>query len=257
MKYLIVVFTGKDDLDYGNKTVDDMVRDAPPCLRKILNGCDNRYFALNNISKRKSEKEKQVEELIEMIQNVVCKNGGSYYQSPIFDQVDMIIQERMIEKEREEMTRVRMLMEEEYRERDRMARFREEKLQDQLRNLDVQQTRVSLRMKHLGKPIDEYLDDEENKQINEINSRIVGVKREISEVQRDRHKMQSSAMDMDDRLEDIRRGYNPREEVRDEIERGDANILKRFWNKITKAGEELVGRFKSFFELLKQKAGFK
>ena len=266
MKYLIVVFTGKDDLDIGKKTVHDMVRGAPSCLQEFLADCDNRYFALNNNADI-SEKDHQVEELVEMVQCVVCKNGGSYYQSPIFNEADKVIRERIMEKEREQekdMSRIRRQMEEEFREREREARLREEKLRDQLRQLDDQQEQESARLRHLGKMLDEVhestdddsLDDEHNERIRKLKARIKDVKGKLSEVERDRRMVSTSARGIDDKMEHIRRGYNPREEVRNEIESGDANILKRFWNNIRKAGVELFGRFKSLFELLKQKAGF-
>ena len=161
MKYLIVVFTGKDDLDRGEKTVNEMVSEAPPVLKQFLAKCDYRYIAVNN-NAGYSEKKQQVDNLITMIREVVCKNGGSYYHNSIFDEVDDVIKGRMMEKEQD----------------------------------------------------------------GNYVSR------------------------------NGRTKYNPREEVRDEIERGDTNILKRFWSNITKAGEELCGRFKSLFDLLKQKAGF-
>ena len=266
MKYLIVVFTGKDDLDRGKKTVQEMVRDAPQCLKQFLRHCNNRFFSLNN-NTDDSEKERQVEELVEMIQDVVHANGGSYYQSPIFDEADKIIQERIIEKEREqeiEMAFIREQMENEFQERDHAARIREETLRVQLRQLDKQQAQESERLRHLGKLLEEVhdsttddsLDDEHNERIRKIKARLLDVKRKLEEVQAERFEVQASSLNMDETMANIMQGYDPREDVRDEIERGDTNFLKRLWGNIRMAGVNLVGRFKSIFELLKQKAGF-
>ena len=248
MKYLIVVFTGKDDLDRDTKTVQEMVQNAPLSLQQFLADCGNRYLALNNHDNI-FEKNKQVREIIEKTENVVCTNGGSYYQSVIFNEVEKGIQERIKEKEREheiEIARIREQMEEELRQRDREARIREEALQDQLRQLREQRKQQSIQMRYLRKSF-----DRENNQ--DIDTRILDVNDKLDEVQRER---QTELVDLDDKMIEIRRGYNPREEVRDEIERGDDNIIKRMWDRVRKGGEELKERFASLFERLKQKAGF-
>ena len=82
------------------------------------------------------------------------------------------------------------------------------------------------------------------------------MKRKLEEVQAERFEVEASSLNMDDTMANIMQEYDPREDVRDEIERGDTNFLKRFWGNIRMAGANLVGRFKSIFELLKQKAGF-
>ena len=69
----------------------------------------------------------------------------------------------------------------------------------------------------------------------------------LDKVQRDR---ENERVDLDDKINDIRRGYNPREEVRDEIERGEDNIIKGMWNRVKKGSVELCGRFISLFECL-------
>ena len=46
-----------------------------------------------------------------------------------------------------------------------------------------------------------------------------------------------------------------RENVLDEIERGDRNIMRRFWSNIKNAGLGLLQNFSDMFEILKQRAG--
>ena len=87
LNYLIVVFTGKDDLDRGKKTIQELVQNAPTSLQRFLAGCGNRYLAISNHDDD-SEKDKHAQELIEKTESVVCTNGGSYYQSPIFNEVE-------------------------------------------------------------------------------------------------------------------------------------------------------------------------
>ena len=248
MNYLIVVFTGKDDLDRGKKTIQEMVQNAPTSLQRFLADCGNRYLAISNHDDA-SEKDKHAQELIEMTESVVCTNGGNYYQSSIFNELEKCIQERMKEKERKheiEIARIRQQMEKEFRERDREARIREEALQDQLRQLRDQKKQESVQIRYLLKPF--------NRENNEdIDMRILDVTVKLDKVQRER---ENGLVNLDDKINDIGRGYNPREEVRDEIERGEDNIIKVMWNRVRKGGVELRGRFKSLFDRLKQKASF-
>ena len=47
-KYMIVLFTGGDDLDYDGMTLQNFVRDSPPGLKEILHLAGNKYIVFNN-----------------------------------------------------------------------------------------------------------------------------------------------------------------------------------------------------------------
>jgi hypothetical protein len=47
-KYLVVIFTGKDDLEEDGVTLENYVCKAPVGLKQILHLAGNRYLAFNN-----------------------------------------------------------------------------------------------------------------------------------------------------------------------------------------------------------------
>lgn len=47
-KYMIVVFTGGDDLEAEDKTLDEFIADSPAELKKILHLAGNRKIVFNN-----------------------------------------------------------------------------------------------------------------------------------------------------------------------------------------------------------------
>ncbi|XP_072633125.1 GTPase IMAP family member 8 isoform X1 [Canis lupus baileyi] len=73
-RYMIVVFTRKDDLE--GDSVQDYI-EGLDSLRELVENCGGRYCALNN---KGSEEERvgQVRELLGMVQRLVGENGGPY-----------------------------------------------------------------------------------------------------------------------------------------------------------------------------------
>lgn len=99
--YVIVVFPRKDDLDRENKTIQGYLEEAEVNLKNLLKKCSNRYIAFNNIDKSQSG-EKQVEDLLEMIEDTVSQNNGSFYTNTLYALV-----EKRIQKKEKEIVEVR------------------------------------------------------------------------------------------------------------------------------------------------------
>jgi GTPase Era involved in 16S rRNA processing len=74
LKYTIVVFTKKDDLDYDGETIEQHVERNDE-LSKMLGECGKRYVAINNRAPE-GELDSQVEKLIDMINAMKMMNGG-------------------------------------------------------------------------------------------------------------------------------------------------------------------------------------
>ena len=47
-KYMIVLFTGGDDLEEEGKTLDQFIAESPPELKKVLHNAGNRTVVFNN-----------------------------------------------------------------------------------------------------------------------------------------------------------------------------------------------------------------
>nr|GMD24577.1 immune-associated nucleotide-binding protein 9 [Ipomoea batatas] len=83
--YMIVVFTGGDDLEENEETLEDYLgRDCPEPLKEVLKKCGNRRVLFDNKTRDASKKAKQVRELLSLVNIVVERNCGIAYTDEIF-----------------------------------------------------------------------------------------------------------------------------------------------------------------------------
>ncbi|KAM7460991.1 hypothetical protein LguiA_029112 [Lonicera macranthoides] len=82
--YMIVVFTGGDELEDDETLEDYLDRDCPEPLKKILLLCENRRVLFDNKTKDVKKKTKQVQELLSLVDAVLTKNGRKPYTHDIF-----------------------------------------------------------------------------------------------------------------------------------------------------------------------------
>lgn len=86
MKYLVILFTRKDDLE--GRSLSDFLEEADETLKSLIKECDGRVCAFNNNAKiPMREKEAQMEELVLLIKKMVQKNGGSCFSDTIYNNV--------------------------------------------------------------------------------------------------------------------------------------------------------------------------
>ncbi|KAK1384748.1 immune-associated nucleotide-binding protein 9-like [Heracleum sosnowskyi] len=83
--YMILVFTGGDELEYHEKTLEDYLGHAcPEPLKEILHQCENRRVLFNNRTRDQRKKNKQVQELLYLVNLVEAKTGGKPYTDKLF-----------------------------------------------------------------------------------------------------------------------------------------------------------------------------
>nr|XP_012641585.2 GTPase IMAP family member 7 [Microcebus murinus]XP_012641586.2 GTPase IMAP family member 7 [Microcebus murinus] len=82
MKYMIILFTRKDELMGQGQLLEDFLEAADWNLKKIIRECGNRFYAFDNTPK--TEKESQVEGLVGLIETMVQGNGGSFFSDAIY-----------------------------------------------------------------------------------------------------------------------------------------------------------------------------
>ncbi|XP_053120703.1 uncharacterized protein LOC128331384 [Hemicordylus capensis] len=81
-RHMIVLFTRKEDL--GDWALQDYVKGSDnQALRELIRKCGGRFCAFNNRAVG-AEREKQVSELMAMIQGMVWDNGGSHYINELY-----------------------------------------------------------------------------------------------------------------------------------------------------------------------------
>ncbi|KAL8101370.1 immune-associated nucleotide-binding protein 9-like isoform X2 [Apium graveolens] len=83
--YMIIVFTGGDELEYDGKTMKDRLRhECPEPLKELLHQCGNRWVLFNNRTRNQRKKDEQVQELLSLVNHVVAKSGGKPYTDELF-----------------------------------------------------------------------------------------------------------------------------------------------------------------------------
>lgn len=101
-RYFIVLFTRKDDLDHDRISFEEHLKTLPSCLKTIIKKCNNRCISFNNRAKG-PEKEKQVQDLLKMIDDMVRKYKENCYNNDMFEQAERALKryETQIKEKRE------------------------------------------------------------------------------------------------------------------------------------------------------------
>ncbi|XP_024024541.1 immune-associated nucleotide-binding protein 9 isoform X2 [Morus notabilis] len=86
--YMIAVFTGGDELEDNDESLEDYLgRECPEPLKDIITLCENRLVLFDNKTKDESKKFYQVQQLLSLVNKVTAQNGGQPYTDEIFAEV--------------------------------------------------------------------------------------------------------------------------------------------------------------------------
>uniref|UniRef100_A0A8C0ISM1 AIG1-type G domain-containing protein n=1 Tax=Chelonoidis abingdonii TaxID=106734 RepID=A0A8C0ISM1_CHEAB len=86
---MIVLFTRKEDL--GGNSLTDYVRNSHnKNLKELIQECKNRYCTFNNKATG-AERNKQVNELMEITERMLKENGGRCYTNELYSEVQRIL----------------------------------------------------------------------------------------------------------------------------------------------------------------------
>ncbi|KAG7656322.1 P-loop containing nucleoside triphosphate hydrolase [Arabidopsis suecica] len=86
--YMIVVFTGGDELEENEETLEEYLADyCPEFLKEILGICDNRLVLFNNKTTDNVKKAEQVQKLLSLVESVVKQNNGKPYSDELFHEL--------------------------------------------------------------------------------------------------------------------------------------------------------------------------
>lgn len=91
--YFVILFTSKDQMDHDNIILDDYIKLAPQKLRSFIEQCGSRVIAFNN-RLTGAESDKQVEQLITLIDKNVEKNDGKFYTNEMYKEAEKVLQEK-------------------------------------------------------------------------------------------------------------------------------------------------------------------
>ncbi|XP_067390950.1 GTPase IMAP family member 8-like [Emydura macquarii macquarii] len=91
MRYMIILFTRKEDLK--DDSLEDYVTNSDNKIFKwLIQECNNQYCAFDNKATG-AEREKQVNKLMKIIEEMVEMNGGGYYTNELYSEVELLTKE--------------------------------------------------------------------------------------------------------------------------------------------------------------------
>lgn len=115
-KYMILLFTRKDDLD--GMDFCDYLKDSAKGIQELIRQFPNRYCVFNNKATG-AERVAQREELLALVQRVVRENEGGYYTNKMFQKAEGEIQKQIqvrLEYQRQELEREKRQIIDKYEE---------------------------------------------------------------------------------------------------------------------------------------------
>ncbi|XP_078520371.1 GTPase IMAP family member 4-like [Lissotriton helveticus] len=175
MRYMVVLFTRKDDLEYEKLTIEEQINKDHTDLQALIKTCGGGYCAFNN-RLQGEESQKQVSELIAKIDQMVERNDGRCYTNDMYIQAEKIVKQKEIELKNQyqeeyqkEVIKLVQQHEEELRRLKERMKAREEALmkqyQDQLEKEKGEKGEADVHMR-VKKQKEEYLkhsEEEENR----------------------------------------------------------------------------------------------
>ncbi|XP_055954262.1 GTPase IMAP family member 4-like [Patella vulgata] len=104
--YVIIVFTGKDSLDYDDMTIHEHIQHCPPDLQSLVAECHGRIATINNRAEPPALA-RDVKAILDLMAETVRQNGGKYYTGEMFEGAERAYQEklRLLEEEKNKKER--------------------------------------------------------------------------------------------------------------------------------------------------------
>lgn len=82
-KYVIVLFTHRDELEVEKKSIQDFIKTSPEKLKNLIDKCGGRFIAFNN-RLTKTENDKQAFELLNLILKNIKDNENLFYTNDLY-----------------------------------------------------------------------------------------------------------------------------------------------------------------------------
>lgn len=184
-KYIIVVFTHGDELK-GEDIKDILAKLSSAGLKQVMEECDHRYVVFDNMT---SDKQPQVERLLETARKLRARNGHAPYTCPkyalVAEKMEEELARRLAVVEESELKRTNLVKElsqaEETarREKEEIVRKDLERQEAMERERQSMQTRVNDMSEALKQQ--EENEAEQRNQMVQLNEKLEREKRELQE----------------------------------------------------------------------------
>ncbi|XP_027001752.1 GTPase IMAP family member 4-like [Tachysurus fulvidraco] len=100
-KYVIILFTHGDDLEFDDKSIEDYITEAGSDLQELIRSCGNRYHVFNNRSKDHT----QVLKFMHILKKMLEENNHCYYNYELFKTAEALKEAKATEKDWEKRLR--------------------------------------------------------------------------------------------------------------------------------------------------------
>ncbi|KAK1335243.1 hypothetical protein QTO34_004827 [Cnephaeus nilssonii] len=159
-RYMILLFTRKDDLD--GMEFNDYLKEAPEGIQDLIEQFKDRHCEFNNKATG-AEQEAQRAQLLNLVQRIVMQNKGGCYTNKMYQRAEVEIQKQIQMKQeqyRDELEREKRQLREEYE--DKIKKL-EDKLEQEKRKAEMNRELEEREICHL-KRLQEARDEVESKQ---------------------------------------------------------------------------------------------
>lgn len=177
-KYLIILFTRKDDLDDEEKSLYDHIQTVPHDLQIFIKECGGRIIAFNNKLKGE-ERDGQVVELLSMILDNIKANNGDFYTNEMYEKAEAEMKKRekeiieeANEKRKKEIEDIEKKISEKYETQFAEREIKNKKIQNQLEELIKRNEEEGIEKKKLTDRIENYENQLKNSKGEEEISRV-------------------------------------------------------------------------------------
>lgn len=142
-QHMIVVFTGRDELEKHNQSIETFLKTVPPSLKEVIEKCNNRCLAIDNTSDKES-RNRDAKEIFDLVNGLVEKHGGNYYTNEMYKKAERVCRER-----EEEIRRQKDI--EKQKEKDQMKKQIEKEFQDERQRLEAKSKSAEEKIKNITK----------------------------------------------------------------------------------------------------------
>ena len=228
VRYMIVLFTGGDDLEKEGKTFADLLQNAPKELIQVIEECGYRYFIFNNNA---SNTKPQVEELLNLVRKMNEENGHVPYNCPkycmIGEGLEKEVNKRLAEVDKRDLEREKYAQELEAktRETEETVKMLEEKIRrkdlERERELEELKARLNREAEKRRKKLEADKEKSSSAKEQEIKSFA-----EIMQLQQEKRKKEMEKARERDRQE-LEQREREREELEEERRAAEREELER------------------------------